>query len=293
MIIDSHAHYAHPRFHAEFPYLCVRDGAFAVDRSNRDQLLEEMDRNRIVGVIEPSIGFDAIEKQNELVLANRGRMWAAIGVHPTRCVRTAWKNRTRLAAYAETVGAVAIGETGLDYHYPRKEQYRLRQKRWFVYQIKLADRLQKPLILHIRAADRDAIRILKRYRRRLHGGAVHCFVGDRGLAQEYLRLGFSIGIGGKLFDSDAAGEALRDAVAHIPLDRLLVETDAPFVLPPLEDGLCSGNQRKRLCNASLILPAVIQRIAELRREDARTVEDAIYQNTVRVFGLDMEGERHE
>lgn len=289
MIIDSHAHYAHARFDAEVPYLSERDGEYAVCRADREGLFSELQKNGIAGVIEPSIGFDNIEKQLTVVSEHRSRMWAAIGVHPTRCIRTAWKHRKKLREYAEDGNIVAIGETGLDYHYPREKQHRLRQKRWFVYQLKLAHRLKLPLILHIRAADTDALKILKKYKTRIHGGVAHCFTGDFRLAEKYIELGLTIGIGGKLLWDDEEGRTLRDTVKRVPLTCLVVETDAPFVLPDVDDRLCRGNQRKKLCNSSLILPTVIRKIAELRGEPLETVEETICQNTVRVFKLPVDG----
>ncbi len=290
MIIDSHAHYAHARFDVEIPYLRAQNGEYTVCRADREGLLAEMRKHHIVGFIEPSIGFDSIEKQLTLVSEHRAFMWAALGVHPTRCIHTAWENRQKVKEYAENNNIIAIGETGLDYHYPREKQHRLRQKRWFVYQLKLADRLRLPLVLHIRMADKDALKILKKYKTRLHGGVVHCFTGDHRLAEEYIALGFTIGIGGKLLCDDAEGHALRDTVAHVPSDALLVETDAPYVLPDIDELICSGHQRKKLCNSSLILPMVIRRIAELRGEDPEAIEDTIYRNTVRVFKLSVDGD---
>lgn len=286
MIIDSHAHYVHARYDMEFPYLCEINGNYEVRRANREGLLVQMQKNGIVGFIEPSIGLDAIEKQRALVSSHHNCMcWGAIGVHPTRCIHTPWRKRKKLVEYAECEGIIAIGETGLDYHYPRHKQYRLRQKFWFIYQIKLADRLKLPLVLHIRAADRDALKILKKYRTRLHGGVVHCFGGDYLCAKEYIALGFVLGIGGKLLCNDCEANALRDTIKQANLTDLLIETDAPFVLPDVGELTCSANQRKKLCNSSLILPLIIQKIASIRGEDESIVENTIYENTLRVFGI--------
>lgn len=293
MIIDSHAHYVHPRFHGEFPCLAREGDDYALRRVDRERLLDEMEARGIVGAIEPSIGADRWEQQRALTEAHRGTLWSAVGVHPTRCIRTPWKKRRQLAEYAEQVSPVAIGETGLDYHYPRRQQFRLRQRRWFVLQIKLADRLGLPLILHIRDADREALRLLRRYRARLHGGVVHCFSGDAALARAYLALGLSLGIGGRLLCDDEAGRRLCETVREVPVEALLVETDAPFVLPDLPTLSCSRNQRKKLCNSSLILPAVLDRIAELRGEDRERVEEVIYRNTVRLFGIERKGVRND
>ena len=291
MIIDSHAHYAHRTFDAEFRYLYGKDGAYATDRTDREGLLEEMKRQDIVGVIEPSIAFDDVEKQISVVSAHAGFMWLALGVHPTRCSRAKWKNRKQILRLIRRESVIAVGETGLDYHLryeSEKDKKRdvARQKRWFCYFIRLAHKKKLPLILHVRKADGDALRILKKYKRRLHGGVAHCFSGDLAAAEEYLSLGFSLGIGGKLLDDDEYGRTLCDVVRRAPLDRLLVETDAPFLYPQKGKDACpSESQKKKLLNSSLILPMVIRRIAELRGEPYASVERAVFCNTIRVFGL--------
>ena len=149
----------------------------------------------------------------------------------------------------------------------------------------LSDCLKLPLVLHVRDADEDALKILRRHKKRLHGGVAHCFKSDHTVAEQYIELGFAIGVGGKLFSNNEEGEALRDTVKRVPLTALLVETDAPLVLPDLRGSDFSSSKIGKLRNTSLILPAVIRRIAEIRGEEPETVEDAIYQNTLRVFSL--------
>ena len=290
MIIDSHTHYAHDRFDGGFPYLCRQGESYTVGEATREELFTEMKTAGVVGMVEAAISIDGIEKQAALLSNGKLPVWMTVGVHPTRCVNTPWKKRRELENYAQSLFPVAIGETGLDYHYPRQKQHRLRQTLWFLYQIRLADRLQLPLVLHIREADRHALRILKKYRPHLHGGVVHCFSGDVSLAKEYISLGFVLGIGGKLLCDDEYGSRLSETIKSIPLSALLVETDAPFVLPDVGDIPCSKKKRRKLCNSSLILPAVIQKIAALRAEEYATVEHAIYENTIRVFGLQKQGD---
>lgn len=286
MIIDSHAHYAHPMYNIGRPLLCAQDGNYAVvECANREELLEMLRENNIVGIIEPSIEFDRIDPQLALVAEHQELMWATVGVHPTRCVNTDWENHKKLKDYAKSNKIIAIGETGFDYHYSRKEQFRLKQLRWFVYQIQLAHKLKLPLILHTRDADSDVLKILNLFKRKLHGGVAHCFKCDHIVAEKYIKLGFAIGVGGTILKDTKDGIALRDAVKHVPLTSILVETDAPFVMPHVDKSLCKSGQRKKLCNSSLILPLVIQKIAEIREESIETVENTIYQNTIRVFNL--------
>jgi len=285
LIIDSHAHYAHNRFNNEFPSICESDEGYDIINTDLESLFLQMKENGIVGTIEASIGFDDLGKQLKLTEEHRDYMWHSIGVHPTRCIRTKWRNRREVSRLAKESSPVAIGETGLDYHYPRCEQHRFLQKLWFVYHIKLAYHLNLPLILHIRDADHDALKILTKYKKMLHGGVVHCFSGDMSSAKEYIALGFSLGIGGKLLLNDEKGKELCEIVSNIPIGSLMVETDAPFVLPDIKDISCSRNQRRRLCNSSLILPSVIRKIAELHGVSCATVEELIFKNTVETFSL--------
>lgn len=134
----------------------------------------------------------------------------------------------------------------------------------------------------IRMADRDALAMLRRRRRQLPGGVVHCFQGDWDTARAYLDLGFCLGIGGALLRRES--EALRDAVARAPLDRLLVETDSPYVLP---DVPWTGSKKSlsRVRNSSLLLPRVVEEIARLKHLPPETAEAAILENTRRVFHL--------
>lgn len=284
MIIDSHSHYYHHNFDGEFPYLCETDGNASIGRSNRETLLSELRSAGVVGFVEPSIGIDDIEKQITVAKAHPSFIKTAIGVHPTRCIKTPWSKRKLLSEYVKKAEAAAIGELGLDYHMPREKQHRMLQKRWFIYQLKLAHKLKLPLVLHIREADRDALKILKRYKNKLHGGVVHCFSGTLSDAREYTALGLCLGIGGKLFSEGERGRELEKTVCEIPLSSLLAETDAPYVIPETWNIDCTKAERKRLCNCSHILPAVIKRIAELRKIDRTYAEDEIYKNTVRLFG---------
>ena len=159
-----------------------------------------------------------------------------------------------------------------------------------MYQIKLAHKRNLPLILHIRSADDEALKILKKYRKKLHGGVAHCFSGNSATAQAYIELGFALGIGGMLLTAGERGETLRKTVREVPLSSLLVETDAPYVLPDIGPLICSRSQRKKLLNSSLILPEVVREIARIKELSADATEQVIYQNTVRVFGLTTQSE---
>ena len=184
---------------------------------------------------------------------------------------------------------IAIGEIGLDYHYKREEQRRLKQHIWFIYQLNLAWKMKLPVILHVRDAHEDALRILKWHPARKLGGVIHCFYGSKEIAEQYLKLGYHIGIGGSVLQLEERAKDLWEAIPHIPLDRILVETDAPFILPYCKD-VIQPKLLRRARNTSLILPAVIKKIAELKGISPDEVERTTTENTIRLFQLPITAE---
>lgn len=286
MIIDSHAHYAHKRYENEFPYLDYQNGAFCPARGDRKTMLDAMAHSGISLCIEAGIDLSQVENQLALCSEYPGQFRPSLGVHPKKCAETAWKDRQILDRLAQQYDFVAIGETGLDYSMDIQLRNESVQKQWFEYQLNLAHEQKLPLVLHVRDAHADALQILRAHRDMLHGGVAHCFSGDYETAMAYIDLGFVLGIGGRLLHDDGLGATLQDVVRRVPLSAILVETDAPYILPDIQDMPLSGKQRKKLRNTSLILPAVIEKIAWLRDLPRQQVEQAIYQNTLRVFRLD-------
>ena len=292
MIIDSHAHYNNNAYKKPFRYLTQNDSGYALSEGDMDQLFQELLDADIPYSIEPSVSLQSCEEVLQLCTEHTGRFFPAMGIHPTRSLYEKWSDRKKLEAFAKAPGVVAIGECGLDYHYKREEQHRLKQHIWFLYQLDLAWRLKKPVILHVRDAHEDALRILKWHPARKLGGVIHCFYGSREIAEQYLNLGYHIGIGGSVLQLEERAKDLWDAVPHIPLDRILVETDAPFILPYCKD-VIQPKLLRRARNTSLILPAVIEKIANLKGITPKTVEYATTENTIRLFQLSeyMQGEK--
>ena len=147
--------------------------------------------------------------------------------------------------------------------------------------------MKLPVILHVRDAHEDALRILKMHPARKLGGVIHCFYGSREIAEQYLKLGYHIGIGGSLLQLEERAHDLLEAVPHIPMDRILQETDAPYILPYCKD-VIQPKLLRRARNTSLILPAVIEKIAQLKGTSAGEVEQATTDNAIRLFHLPVE-----
>lgn len=281
MIIDSHAHYAHASFAGNFRYLSWEDN-WVLKEGTLEDLLQQMQERGIAISVEPGISLDFNDKILAIAQRYPGRIFPAVGCHPTRCIYEKWSDRKRLEDYCTRPGVVALGETGLDYHHPREEQQRFRQYIWFLYQLRLARKHRLPLILHIRDADADAIRVLKLFRPK-YGGVVHCCGEGWEYISEYLKLGLHIGIGGVLLNP-ARNERLKAAVPMIPLERIVIETDSPYVLPACKDVLPPKLVR-RARNSSLILPRVIEEIARLQGVSAEEVERVTEENAIALYRL--------
>jgi len=284
MIIDSHAHYNNNAYKKPFRYLTRNEDGYALAEGDREQLFQELLDTNIPYSIEPGVSLQSCEEVRQLCAEYPDRIFPAMGIHPTRSIYEKWSDRKKLDAFAKMPGVIAIGECGLDYHYKREEQHRLKQHIWFLYQLDLAWRLKKPVILHVRDAHEDALRILKWHPARKLGGVIHCFYGSWEIAEQYLKLGYHFGIGGSLLQQEERARSLWEAIKHIPLDKILVETDAPYILPYCKD-VIQPKLLRRARNTSLILPEVIKKIVLLKNLSPNEVEHAVTENTIRLFSL--------
>ena len=285
-MIDSHIHLSCKCFDQTFPYIDFYGNEFIImTDGRREALIEEMKNRGISCCIEPAIDVDSNEMLLNLSRESDGFIFPAVGNHPTRCIHSKLRDFMRVRNFSKIDGIIAIGETGLDYHHERKEQHRLKQKVWFQWQINLANKRSLPLILHIRQADEDAVKILRRNRKKLHGGVCHCFCGGADIARIYTEeLGMCLGIGGMLLMKHEYKKQLEEAVIVTPIEYLLLETDGPYVKPERPDEV-TGKRWKESRNTSLILPAIAEKIAELKGMAVDDVIRITEENTRRVFGL--------
>lgn len=208
-------------------------------------------------------GVDTAESKMALELAHqrRGLLWATAGVHPHHARDWSAETASEIRELAADPRIVAIGETGLDFN--RNLSPRSIQEQVFARQLELAVELQQPVFLHQRDAQDRFLAILREYRDSLAQAVVHCFTGGREELWPYLDLDLYIGITGWVCD-ERRGELLRSCVRDIPDDRLMIETDAPFLTPhDLEPKPKNGR------NEPAFLPHILHRLAQLRGHDAR------------------------
>lgn len=260
MIFESHAHYD--------------DRQFDVDR---ETLLENLPFQN-VGVI-VNVGSDIRSSKESIMLAHQyDYIYAAIGVHPDEVDTMKEADMEELSHMAKEDKVVAIGEIGLDYFRKEGNAYKIVQKEWFCRQLDLAKEIEKPVIIHSRDAAEDTIQILRDFRKENpqieNPGVIHCYSYSPELAKEYVAMGFYIGIGGVVTFKNA--KKLVETVAQIPLERILVETDSPYLCP-------EPNRGKR--NDSSQIRYVMDRIADIRGITPEEVEKQTEMNARKMYRL--------
>jgi TatD DNase family protein len=254
MLIDSHCHIDDTRFDADREVMMTRARAEGIEHF-------------------VTIGCD-LETSRAAVALAEGHPFvsATVGVHPheVKLIQEPWYDQLRLLA--RSVRVVAYGEIGLDYHYdhsPRDVQ-RIR----FREQIQLARELKLPIVIHTREAQEDTIMILKEEKASELGGVFHCFSGDAWLAKDALDLGFYLSFSGVITFQNAV--MLREIVKTVPLDRILVETDSPYLTPAPYRG-------KR--NEPAYVRQVAEKIAEIHGVGVEKVGEVTSENTRRIFHI--------
>jgi len=248
------------------------------DRSFSKEIPETVQRAADAGVTKMmTVGVDADSSRRAVELAESyPGVYASVGVHPhdaKSCSDETIKKLTRLAA-RKTVRA--WGETGLDYN--RMFSPREDQEKWFVRQILTADQLKLPLIFHERDSHGRFLDILKAHPNPARRGVVHCFSGNADDLVAYLELGLHIGITG-IVTIKTRGAKLRELVPQIPLDRLLIETDAPYLTP-------APQKNKTRRNEPAFVKSVLLRLADVRQEDPAALAAATTDNAQRLFNID-------
>jgi len=257
VLVDSHAHLDFEDFAGDLDAVVARAAAAGVRRIVA------------VGLWRAPGSFG-----NALQLATaRPEVFAATaGVHPHECAKVPeadWAESARLASDPRVVG---VGETGLDFHYdlsPRDVQ-----EGSFRRSIRIARQAGKPLVVHVREAEADCVRILREEGVPAAGGVIHCFTGDAAAARAYLDLGLHISVAGIITFKTA--EAIREAVRLVPPDRLLVETDSPFLAPVPFRGKRNEPARVR---------QVAEKVAEVWGRPLEEVARLTTENACRLFRL--------
>lgn len=254
MLIDSHVHLDDKRF----------DG-------DRDILIENLKSNNIEMVI--NIGADLETSVASVDLANKyGNIYAAVGVHPHSAKEVNTMVMEQLKDLASNEKVVAIGEIGLDFYYDNSP--RDLQRKWFIEQLKLAKKLDLPVIIHTRDAAGETFDILKNNQNGNVRGVLHCYSGSPEMALEYVKMGFHISLGGPVTFKNA--RVVREVAEAVPIDKLLIETDCPYLTPEPYRG-------KR--NEPMYVKYVAEKIAEIKKVSYEELVKTTNSNTKELFGI--------
>ena len=253
MIFETHAHYDDERF----------DG-------DRGELLAQLPSLCIKKVINVASTIGSIDDCAALA-GQYPHVYAALGVHPSELDGMGEDVIEKIRALASLEKTVAIGEIGLDYYWEKDEAAQENQRHWFLRQLMLAQETGLPVIIHSRDAANDTFSILKEKAQGIPG-VIHCYSYSPELAREYVKLGFYLGVGGVVAFKNA--KKLVQTVEETPLERILIETDSPYLAPEPHRGHRNDSRE---------LVYVIKKIAEIKGISKREVEDVTWENAHRLF----------
>lgn len=255
MIFESHAHYDDEKFNED-----------------REMLINSLPENEIEYVVNVGSSIKSCHTTVELV-KKYDFFYAALGVHPNEVQHITDEAFKWLENEIKNNQKVrAVGEIGLDYYWNEPEP--AVQKIWFERQIELARSVRLPMVIHSRDAAKDTYDIMSALRCNEIGGVIHCFSYSAEEAKKYLDMGFYIGIGGVVTFKNA--KKLIEVAQYVPTDRILLETDCPYLAP-------EPNRGKR--NSSLNLKYVAARIAEIKNITYEEVVETTNQNARRMYGI--------
>lgn len=254
MIFETHAHYDDDKF-----------------TEDRDELILAVHESGVHPII--NVGASIHSTQTTLELAKHYPfIYAAVGVHPSDVADLnedtfAWlKEQT---TYAKTV---AVGEIGLDYYWDKEADVQEKQRYWFGRQLQLAREADLPVIIHSRDAAADTLQVMRDNHAETIPGVIHCYSYSPELAQEFVRMGYYIGVGGVVTFKNA--KKLVETVQTIPMERILLETDSPYMAPEPHRGTRNDSRN---------IPYVIAKIAELKGITPQEVEQITEENAYRLF----------
>ena len=254
MLVDSHAHLDDKRFNRD-----------------RDMIIKNLNSNGIESVV--NIGADLKTSKASVELADKyENIYAVVGVHPHSASEVTEESLDKLREFSKNPKVVAIGEIGLDYYYDNSP--RDLQRKWFKEQLKLAKELKLPVVIHSRDATQETFDLIKEAQDGKLRGVMHCYSSSLEMALEYIKLGFYISLGGPVTFKNA--KTPKEVAEAIPLEKLLIETDGPYLTPVPYRG-------KR--NEPMFVKYVAEEIARIRNLDLGQVIEATNKNTKELFKI--------
>ncbi len=255
-IFETHAHYDDAKFDQD-----------------RDQLLSTLPQEDIEYVVNVASSIESCKTTLQLS-EKYDYIYAAMGVHPSDIDGLNETTFQWLESMTSHKKVVAIGEIGLDYYWEKDQSIRLKQQEWFARQIDLAKKADLPIIVHSRDAAEDTLKVMKENHAEQLDGIIHCYSYSKELSQVFLDMGYYLGIGGVITFKNA--KKLVETVEHTPIERLVLETDCPYLSP-------EPNRGKR--NSSLNLIYVAEKIAQIKGLKVEEVIEITRENAKQLYKI--------
>lgn len=254
MIFDTHAHYDDRQF-----------------EEDREELLGSMRENGVELIVDAGSDIASWDKIEQLT-DRYPFIYGAIGVHPDEVGELDEEKMKRMEQLLAREKMVAVGEIGLDYYWDKEPEVQQKQRYWFVRQLALAQEADLPVIIHSRDAAEDTMQIMKKAREDGIKGVIHCYSYSPEMAQEYVKMGYRIGVGGVVTFKNA--RKLVKTVEMIPLSSIVLETDCPYMAPEPHRGTRNDSRN---------IPYVIAKIAEIKGVSEEEVEQTTRENAFALF----------
>lgn len=256
MIFETHAHYDDHQYDED-----------------RHELLSGMQQQGVDYVVNVGADLESCATTVELT-KQYDYIYGAVGVHPECVGREGALEQAlaKLEEYSKLDKIVAIGEIGLDYHYDEFDKNQ--QMQWFLGQMELAKQLHLPIIVHSRDAANDTVEAMTKANASEIGGVVHCYSYSKELAKTFVKMGFYIGVGGVVTFKNA--KKLVETVEYLPLERIVLETDCPYMAPTPYRGSR---------NSSLYIPAIAEKIAEIKGVTVEQVYETTMKNAKNLYQM--------
>lgn len=254
MIFDTHAHYDDRQF-----------------EEDREELLGSMRENGVELIVDAGSDIASWDKIEQLT-DRYPFIYGAIGVHPDEVGELDEEKMKRMEQLLAREKMVAVGEIGLDYYWDKEPEVQQKQRYWFVRQLALAQEADLPVIIHSRDAAEDTMQIMKKAREDGIKGVIHCYSYSPEMAQEYVKMGYRIGVGGVVTFKNA--RKLVQTVEEIPLSAIVLETDCPYMAPEPHRGTRNDSRN---------IPYVIEKIAKIKGISAEEVEETTRENAFALF----------
>lgn len=254
MIFDTHAHYDDEQFDAD-----------------REELLSGMKAGGVGMIVDAAATVASWDKILELT-EKYPFLYGSVGVHPDEVGDLNEENFARMSELADRKKIVAIGEIGLDYYWDKEPEIQAKQRYWFVRQLALAQQADLPVIIHSRDAAEDTMKIMEKAYEDGIKGVIHCYSYSPEMAQEYVKMGYFIGVGGVVTFKNA--RKLVQTVEEIPLSAIVLETDCPYMAPEPHRGTRNDSRN---------IPYVIEKIAKIKGISAEEVEETTRENAFALF----------